>query len=49
MLWGTALTFVLAALFLLGHLARGRAQQRSRIALGPFMLLGCLVTLMLVA
>jgi len=48
-LWGTTLTFVLAALFLLGHLARGGAQRRSRIALGPFMLLGCLVTLMLVA
>ena len=48
-LWGTTIAFVLAALYLLGRLARGRAQQGSRIALGPFMLLGCLVTLLLVA
>ncbi len=48
-LWGTTFTFLLAALYLLGRLARGRAQRKSRIALGPFMLLGCLVTLMLVA
>lgn len=51
MLWGTTVTFVLAALYLLGRLARGRAQRGSRLALGPFMLLGCLTltTLLLVA
>jgi len=48
-LWGTTVTFVLAALYLLGRLARGRAQRGSRLALGPFMLLGCLTTLLLVA
>ena len=48
-LWGTTLVFLLAALYLLGRLARGRTIRRSRVALGLFMLLGCLVTLMLVA
>jgi leader peptidase (prepilin peptidase)/N-methyltransferase len=48
-LWGSTITFLLAALYVLARLAVGRVARRSQVPLAPFMLAGSLVTLLLVA